>query len=109
MVVKLPLLWACSQTLLRAPTAKEASKPPELASISRCQRLKDFLPNVSHQLPDLWSPQRNRKEGINGLDKLGVLPLSPRDGTFPPSGELPTSSFRAVKGAIQIMVEEKTQ
>lgn len=44
-----------------------------------------------------------------GLDKLSVLLLSPRDDTFPQNGEMPTSTFRAAKGATQIRVEEKTQ
>lgn len=43
------------------------------------------------------------------LDKLSVLPLSLRDDNVPPSGKMPTSSFRAAKGATQIRVEEKTQ
>jgi hypothetical protein len=30
------------------------------------------------------------KKASKGLDKLGVLPLSPRDDTLPPSGEMPT-------------------
>lgn len=38
------------------------------------------------------------KKASMGLDKLGILPLSLRDDTFPPSGKIPTSSFRAAKG-----------
>lgn len=49
------------------------------------------------------------KKASMGLGKLGILPFSPRDDTFPPSGEIPTSSFRATKGAIQVKVKEKTQ
>lgn len=43
------------------------------------------------------------------MDKLGDLPLSPRDGTFPPSGEMSNFSFRAAKGATLIGVKEKIQ
>lgn len=49
------------------------------------------------------------KKASTGLDKLSVLLLSPRDDTFPQNGEMPTSTFRAAKGATQIRVEEKTQ
>lgn len=49
------------------------------------------------------------KKASMGLDKLGILPLSPRDDTFPPSREIPTSSFRAAQGAMQVRVKEKTQ
>lgn len=41
------------------------------------------------------------------MDKLGDLLLSPRDGTFLPSGEMPTFSFSSAKGATHIGVEEK--
>lgn len=43
------------------------------------------------------------------MDKSGVLPLPPRDGPFPATGDVPASSFRATNGAAQAGVEEKTQ
>lgn len=43
------------------------------------------------------------------MDKLGDLPLSPRDGTFPPSREMPAFSFRTAKEATLIGVKEKIQ
>lgn len=42
-----------------------------------------------------------------GLDKLGVLPLSPRDNTFPPSEEFPLPPSEQLKGLPRSVLKRK--
>lgn len=94
-----------TDSLLRAGTTKKASKPAVLMPVgSKTSYQMSF---INYQISGAL--RQTGKKASMGLDKPGILPLSPRDDTFPPSEEIPTSSFRAANRAMRVRVKEKTQ